>query len=453
MPTSNCQNPSSLSKTAIVNSIKEAAKECFGSYYDAAENVIQWSELRTNENVAPRYNVRGTEFLCLISGSATINGNSLRQGEITKIETGEIVEIHALEEALIVSLVTPSRDIMAYQLFPSEENRTFPSTFKEFRPLVSIVIIAKDIERYICHSIISCLNQTYPRLQIIVVDDGSTDSTAVKARAMAQFDGRVELFTKNLGVNGARSYGLEQSRGDFNLIIDGDDWLSIDAIEQLLRTVVEKSSDCIVFGFDHHSDTTRLIRDPVYPTDALWKQPPIYYLKDDNAAFQISHLNHTIWMYFFSSALKKNAMEAMIRQPLYEDLPFFIVLIGHSQQPTMCNLVLYHYRRDRKGQATENWELVKSAYKQACLEAAVEHTLSLITQDKPFYHLILIYKIHRIVQYERNLSIQHGNALEAEAWNRHFFKLMHFFDQALCHRIVDPAVRQEFEGSFLSTTP
>lgn len=448
MSTSSRESLFDLHQDAAVQRLIRSANEYFGSNHKETEGVVKLCELSENERTAPRYNTRGTEFLCVLRGHVLINGLELQEGDILTIETGEIVELLASETSTVLSLITPTRDIMVHRSFTSEPDRSYPETFEEFRPLVTIVIIAKDIERYICHCIISCLNQTYPNLQLIVVDDGSKDNTAEKALAMAKFDSRLEILTTSLGVNGARSYGLERSKGDFNLIIDGDDWLSIDAIEQLLATVQEKSSDCIVFGFDHHSDTTRLIRDPVYPTDALLKRPPIYYSKDDNAAFQISHLNHTIWMYFFSAELRKHATEALVRQPLYEDLPFFIALIGHSERPTMCNLILYHYRRDRKGQATENWEQVKPAYKQSCLNTAVEHTLSLIRKDHSFYHLILIYKVHRIVQYERNISAQQGNMLEAEAWSRQFLKLMSYFDQTLSRHILEPSVKNEFDRSF-----
>lgn len=91
-------------------------------------------------------------------------------------------------------------------------------------PLVSVIIPAYNAEAFIGRTIDSVLAQTYTKLEIIVVDDGSTDGTAEIARSFAQQDERVRLLQKpNGGVASARNLGIRRSKGAFIAPIDADD--------------------------------------------------------------------------------------------------------------------------------------------------------------------------------------------------------------------------------------
>ncbi|MCY1740368.1 glycosyltransferase [Ensifer sp. SL37] len=429
------------------NLLTNLAVDAFGEYYSSKESSFRKITLIAGETLGPYYHSRGTEFLTIVEGAVDFCGQELRAGETVRIDTGEIAQLKALTETSISSLTFPFRSALTYHPIAKRTVAGGYSPAKTSDVTVSIIIIAKNIDRYISHCISSCINQTYQGLQVIVVDDNSTDATFAKARRMALFDKRIEVYSEKLGVNGARKFGLAKATGDFCLIVDGDDWISIDTVEKLLGVAIEKSSECVVFGFDHHNDKTRIIRDPVYPTDVLLHSPPVYYEKSNLAAFQISHLNHTVWMYFFARRLSKYAEQALPDLPLYEDLPFFIALLQHASNPSMCNLVLYHYRRERAGQATENWIEVKSTQKRACLELAVKHTLGLVARDSIFFQLILMYKIRRIVRYERDLCLQAADAAAAEAWTVQWRRLMELLPRSLAEEIVDDASRIEFEAA------
>ncbi len=104
-------------------------------------------------------------------------------------------------------------------------------------PLVSIIIPAYNYASYLSRAIGSCLDQTYGNVEIIVVDDGSTDDTALVAREMGP--GVVYLFQENSGVSSARNAGLARARGDFIIFLDADDCLENDAIEVRLKALQE----------------------------------------------------------------------------------------------------------------------------------------------------------------------------------------------------------------------
>ena len=101
---------------------------------------------------------------------------------------------------------------------------------------ISIIIPAYNVENYIEKGLISCINQSYKNIEIVVVDDGSTDNTWGVIQRYAQIDPRIRAIRqKNKGVSAARNTALDNSIGEYVLFLDSDDWLEYDAVENLLR--------------------------------------------------------------------------------------------------------------------------------------------------------------------------------------------------------------------------
>jgi len=110
----------------------------------------------------------------------------------------------------------------------------------------SIVIPAFNAESTIGEAVTSVLNQKYPDLEVIVVDDGSTDTTAERAK---EFDHCVVLLRQeNRGVSAARNHGLTQASGEFILFLDADDWLLEGAIPRLLQALQEDAGMVAAYG-------------------------------------------------------------------------------------------------------------------------------------------------------------------------------------------------------------
>lgn len=104
--------------------------------------------------------------------------------------------------------------------------------------MVSIIIPAWNVEKYIFRALDSCLKQTYKNLEIIVVDDGSTDDTVKIIKEYQKKDSRVHLLEQvHGGVSAARNMGINEASGQKIVFLDSDDWMVQDAIELL----VEKS--------------------------------------------------------------------------------------------------------------------------------------------------------------------------------------------------------------------
>lgn len=103
-------------------------------------------------------------------------------------------------------------------------------------PLISIIIPSYNVESYIAKGIESCLNQSYQNIEVIIVDDGSSDNTV---GVIEKYDDkRIKLIKKeNSGVSATRNIGIKNSSGDYCVFLDSDDWLELNTIEKLVEHI------------------------------------------------------------------------------------------------------------------------------------------------------------------------------------------------------------------------
>lgn len=112
--------------------------------------------------------------------------------------------------------------------------------------LVSIVIPAYNAERYIEKSIKSCINQTYKNIEIIVVNDGSTDNTVKIAQTISRQDNRIKIIsTENGGVSKARNIGILNSTGEYLTFLDADDQFSFTALDDMMKIMLTEKADIV----------------------------------------------------------------------------------------------------------------------------------------------------------------------------------------------------------------
>lgn len=117
-------------------------------------------------------------------------------------------------------------------------------------PKISVIVPAYNVEDYIYDCLISIIKQTFKELEIIVINDGSTDNTRSIIKIFMQFDKRIRLIDKkNNGVGSARNDGLKAALGECVLFVDSDDIVKDkDSFEKIYQKYVENHVDMVVFG-------------------------------------------------------------------------------------------------------------------------------------------------------------------------------------------------------------
>ena len=120
---------------------------------------------------------------------------------------------------------------------------------------VSVIIAAYNVGLYIERCMDSIVNQTLKDIEIIVVNDGSTDDTLEKLLIYANKDNRVKIVDKkNEGLIEARKSGLDAASGEFLMFVDGDDWIDINACEKLYKKSTKLNLDILCYGLYHAFD-------------------------------------------------------------------------------------------------------------------------------------------------------------------------------------------------------
>lgn len=128
--------------------------------------------------------------------------------------------------------------------------------------LVSLIVAFYNVELFARKCMDSLIRQTYQNLEIICVDDGSTDQTSIILDEYLKKDHRVTIFHKeNGGLSDARNFGLVHSSGDFVCFVDGDDFITDDYVERLVSLQMKYDSDISVLNFSKFDfDSKKIVK-------------------------------------------------------------------------------------------------------------------------------------------------------------------------------------------------
>lgn len=212
-------------------------------------------------------------------------------------------------------------------------------------PLVSVIVPVYNAERFLDRCLSSIADQTYQNLEIILVNDGSTDSSeAICRRHMCA--GRARLFSqKNQGQSAARNVGLDHMSGEYLTFVDADDYLSPSFVEILLNKCLEEGVPVAVCDYDAPGEGVQ-----APPPDGL-KGPVPGRRIARNAIYDVWNRSHegmqfgTVWGKVFHRDIFSG-----LRFPegkIYEDV-FIFHRIYHQVQEVYCtDLKLYHYVQTR----------------------------------------------------------------------------------------------------------
>ena len=119
-------------------------------------------------------------------------------------------------------------------------------------PLVSVIVPVYNVEKYVEKCLTSLIRQSYENLEIVVVDDGSTDGSGKICDKLAEQDVRLVVFHKeNGGLSDARNFGIKKAKGGMIALVDGDDYVKVDYIAEMVKKMQESGADVVICGFNN----------------------------------------------------------------------------------------------------------------------------------------------------------------------------------------------------------
>ena len=222
--------------------------------------------------------------------------------------------------------------------------------------LISIIVPAYNIEKYIGRCLDSILNQTYKNIEVIVVNDGSSDSTGSIIDDYSRKDDRVKPFHKeNGGVSSARILGVNHAIGDYIGFVDGDDYVEPEMFEHLLNNALKYNADISHCGYQMVFPNGRI--DYYYNTGKVVKQDNITGLKD---LISGNFVEPGLW----NKLYKKEIVEGFERSELWdssikinEDLLMNYILFKKSKKSIYEDKCIYHYALRRNSASTSKKQL------------------------------------------------------------------------------------------------
>lgn len=218
--------------------------------------------------------------------------------------------------------------------------------------VVSVIVPIYNVEPYLRRCIDSLLRQTYPYLEIILVDDGSPDKCGSICEEYAAFDSRIHVIHKaNAGLGMARNSGLDNATGDFVVFVDSDDYVKENYVEILLRNVVETGADLATIGHYRRRVDGQIRQKLITQTQEVWSKPDII----EKVLFPIigSLPEHpddveremSVWINMYRrSIIEQNALRFVSeREYVSEDIFFNLVYILNTEKVVLCPECLYIY--------------------------------------------------------------------------------------------------------------
>ena len=211
---------------------------------------------------------------------------------------------------------------------------------------VSILSPCYNVEKYISQCLDSIIQQTYKNLQIILVDDGSTDNTLAILNQYASLDSRIEVHhQENKGVATARNELLSKVKGDYVLFVDSDDWIELDMVEFLIAKVTEENAEMAVCG----NVVNNGIPKKNYKEETWGKEKVIEeFLRHTN-------FNGSLWNKLFNVKLLKNNPTFNPEISYGEDALFTWQIIQDVEKIIVTDKQLYHYRMNEGSLSHAKW--------------------------------------------------------------------------------------------------
>lgn len=220
--------------------------------------------------------------------------------------------------------------------------------YEKQRDLVSIIVPVYNVEKYLGKCLDSLIDQTYRNLQIILVDDGSGDSSGTICDRYAAQDNRIQVIhKKQSGVSAARNTGLEAVNGSYICFADSDDWIDEKMIETMYENMVEEKAQISIIGYD-----------------MVWEDGRSQKKSDENA-YYVWNQREAIAQWMTQKIFKGFMCDKMFAKEIFtgirfpedrsymEDVAIGLDLFARAETVVYSGKIGYHYLQ-RQGSATNS---------------------------------------------------------------------------------------------------
>ena len=207
---------------------------------------------------------------------------------------------------------------------------------------VSVIVPVYNVEKYIDKCLTSISNQTLKEIEIIVINDGSTDNTLELLLRKEKEDSRIKIINQsNKGLAKTRNIGLKYSKGKYIIHIDGDDWIENNYLEDMFKFAEKNNLDMVVT--DYWEELLEINKKIYRKIDI---SPEIINSSRFRELFYQRKINNSLWNKMIKrEIIFKNGIYSLENVTIGEDLAVIIRLMYFLNKIGKINKAYYHYNR------------------------------------------------------------------------------------------------------------
>lgn len=236
-------------------------------------------------------------------------------------------------------------------------------------PLISVIIPVYNVEKYISECIESILGQTYKELEIILVDDGSSDNSSQICDEYGEKDERIKVIHKeNGGLSDARNTGMSMALGGYLIFVDSDDYMVHDGIEYLYNLMIENNAQLVIGGVEKFRDDTKQVIANTYDGRELID------CFDKQEAMKDMFLNGCAsWARLYKKEIHDRVL--FPKGEINEDEAIMLHIIENCEKVVKTNRIIYRYRYRPQSITSTSFHKKKLAWYEHC-KANLSHISS-----------------------------------------------------------------------------
>ncbi len=221
-------------------------------------------------------------------------------------------------------------------------------------PFVSLIIPVYNAEKYLRRCLGSAMEQTFRDMEIIVVNDGSTDDSLKICKEYSEMDPRFRIINKeHTGVSDSRNKGIEAAKGEYLQFMDSDDWLTPDATEQFVFAARRFDCDLVIADFYRVDRAVFTEKQHIRERGLLTRTQYAEYMMQEPADFYYGVLWNKLYR---RSIIEENDLKMDTELEWCEDFLFNLSFIRYAEKFTAIQTPIYYYVKRKGSIATTDWK-------------------------------------------------------------------------------------------------
>lgn len=210
---------------------------------------------------------------------------------------------------------------------------------------ISVIVPVYNVEKYLSRCIDSLIRQSYSNIEILLVDDGSKDESLSICKEYEAKDSRIHVFHKeNEGLGLTRNYGVEQATGEYITFVDSDDYLTLDAIDSMVKKAVETDADVVIASHYYKNKKQEIeLSERLYCGTEI-KEILMVHMMGNNGN-QLDALSYTAWGKLYKKEIftKNRLLFPSERKLIWEDLAFSVEAYPLCEKVYILHKPVYYY--------------------------------------------------------------------------------------------------------------